>query len=119
MFSKHIVDRYTQSDCMHLADKLSKIGGWPIYNLVTNNENGYHWFVKIAEDKYLDILGVQTGEQLLKYWQERRRGIIGIAFYDNEPIEELWTDTWRFPRSDFLDLCVANCVLNTYRSELK
>lgn len=73
-FSKYILRKYTRGWCSSLSYSLNYYYGYEIYELYFGKDFSYdcsHSFVKVSEDKYLDVIGFWSEKELIEFWEER------------------------------------------------
>lgn len=69
------VVRYTEGDCWHLAFELGRILDAPLVAIVYANdpEEWLHVATDLGRESLLDVLGVRTRDEILRFWRVRAR----------------------------------------------
>lgn len=69
------VVRYTEGDCWHLAFELGKMLNAPLVAIVSENDPGdwHHVAVDLGRERLLDVLGVRTRDEHMRFWGVRLR----------------------------------------------
>lgn len=74
VFSEQKIRHYTEGDCWALAIAVSELTGLPMYGVGYRDERGgdpnerywCHVVVQVAYDKYLDIRGIRTADEVFE-----------------------------------------------------
>jgi hypothetical protein len=74
MDDNYIIE-FLNGGCFTLSRKLNELYGYEIYHIFRyekdDDDNGFvHSVVKIGDDKFLDITGINNSTNLITYWYE-------------------------------------------------
>lgn len=86
-FDEYEMDRYTSGECYRLARALEQLGVGELTAVTTEDKpNGWnHMVVKLhGEDRYIDIVGIHTGDELRANWADGDGHLAPIADYEEQ-----------------------------------
>lgn len=80
-YDEHIIKKYSKRYCKRLAERFNIQYGWSVYAILTNTDIIIHYTASDevefnSERLYVDIIGIFTKDDILKFWQIQRPDVI-------------------------------------------